>query len=212
MEQDLIDSLTVESISIYGHEVFYCPRVLGAKDEVYGEDRLSSYKTAYDIDMYISSYDSYEGDGTFLSKFNLEIRDQIVFVVANRTFENEITTQADIVRPREGDLIYSKMFHRLFIIKYVDNKATFYQMGKLQSYKLTCEVFEYSNENLATGVPEIDAIQKNYSFAGTGNTAVSNTAYEKALSNVFETNQEFQVAGPPILDWSSVDPFSDGKL
>ena len=74
-EQDLIENLIVESISIYGHSVYYCPRTVVAKDEVYGEDTLSTYDSAYDFDVYIRSYDSYEGDGTFLSRFNLEIRD-----------------------------------------------------------------------------------------------------------------------------------------
>ena len=212
MEQDLIASLIVESISIYGHSVYYLPRTLVSKDEVYGEDTLSTYKSAYDIDMYISSYDSYGGDGTFLSKFNLEIRDEITFVVAHRTFENEIQTQSDLIRPREGDLIYSRMMKRLFVVKFVDERATFYQMGDLQSYKLTCEVWEYSNETLDTGIPEIDAIEDKYSFAGTGNTQISNTAFDTALGDVFATNEEIQTQGSDIIDWTTVDPFSDGLV
>jgi len=212
MEQDLIASLVVESIAIYGHAVYYVPRTIVAKDEVYGEDTLSTYKSAYDIDMYISSFDSYGGDGTFLSKFNLEIRDEITFVVAHRTFENEIQTQSDLIRPREGDLIYSRMMKRLFIVKFVDEKATFYQMGDLQSYKLTCEVFEYSNEILDTGIPDIDAIEDKFSYAGTGNTSVSNTAFDTALGDVFATNEELQTAGYDIIDWSTIDPFSSGNV
>ena len=195
MEQDLIESLIVESIAIYGHSIFYCPRTIVKKDDIYGEDTLSVYNTAYNTAMYIRSYDAYEGDGSFLSKFNLEIRDQIRFVVANRTFSRDVGNFDSMVRPREGDLIYSPMMKRLFVIKYVDSKPVFYQMGALQMFELTCEVFEYSNESLNTGIPEIDAIETQYSFAGAGNTEISNTAYESALSDVYATNQEFQDEG-----------------
>lgn len=211
MEQDLIESLIVESISIYGHSIFYCPRTIVDKDEIYSEDTISEYNSAYNIDMYISSFDSYEGDGTFLSKFNLEIRDQMRFIVANRTFNNEIATQESIDRPQEGDLIYSQMMKRLFVIKYVNNKPIFYQMGALQTYELTCEVFEYSNEKMNTGIAEIDAIETKYSFAGTGNTVVSNTAYANTLG-VYETNSEFETEGDSIIDWTHVDPFSEGTV
>ena len=75
---------------MYGHDMFYCPRTLVAKDDIYGEDALSEYNNNYEIDMYIKSYDSYEGDGTFLSKFNLEIRDQMTMTVSVRNFNDEI--------------------------------------------------------------------------------------------------------------------------
>ena len=211
MEQDLVESLIVESISIYGHSVYYCPRTLINRDDIYNEDSLSQYKTTYNVDMYITSYDSYEGDGTFLSKFNLEIRDQIRFVIANRTFFNEIALNESLIRPQEGDLIYSPMMKRLFVIKYVNNKPIFYQMGALQTFELTCEVFEYSNEKLNTGIAEIDDIEVQYSFAGEGNTVIANTAYANTLG-IYETNSEFETEGEDIIDWSHIDPFSSGTV
>ena len=100
-EQILIENLVMESIKIYGHDVFYCPRTLVAKDDIYGEDTLSSYNTNFEIDMHILSYDSYEGDGQFLSKFNLEIRDQVTFTVSVRNFNDEIGQYVGIDRPQE---------------------------------------------------------------------------------------------------------------
>ena len=212
MEQDLIESLVVESISIYGHGVYYCPRTLNNKDTLYGEATLSSYDSAYNIDMYIKSFDNYEGDGTFLSKFNLEIRDQVTFSLARRTFYNEIGNDANIDRPQEGDLIYSPMMNRLFIIKYVSQTAIFYQMGSLQIWDLVCEMFEYSNEDLNTGIAEIDNIEKKYSFASNSSVLLSNSVYANALAGNFQTNIDLETWGDDILDWTYKDPFSEGDV
>lgn len=208
-EQDLIESLVVESISIYGHTVYYLPRTLVTKDEIYGEDKLSTYNELFEFDMYIKSFDSYEGDGTFLSKFNLEIRDSVTFSVARRSFGNEIASQRpDIQRPREGDLVYSTMMKKMFVIKYVNQTAIFYQMGELQIWDVACDVWEYSNERFSTGNAEIDAIEEKYSVAN----VTDDIKYEAAMQDIFETNVEFQQDGTGILDWSTIDPFSGGNV
>lgn len=226
-EQSLIENLVMESIKIYGHDVFYCPRTLEAKDDIYGEDTLSRYKGSYEIDMYIRSYDSYEGDGQFLSKFNLEIRDQVTFTISVRNFEDEIGQYEGITRPREGDLVYLPMADRLMIIKYVSKTPVFYQMGAIQMYDLVCEVFEYSGERLDTGIPAIDSIEKEnsldmgiYALLTTDGYSIltsqgdqiiqSGFNYEQQAGDAFEDNTEFQLEGDAILDWSKVDPFSEG--
>ena len=37
-EQHLYEDLAIEAIQIYGHDVFYIPRTLVNKDELFGED------------------------------------------------------------------------------------------------------------------------------------------------------------------------------
>lgn len=229
MEQDLIESLIVESISIYGHSIFYCPRTLNNKDDIYGEATLASYESAYEFDMYIRSFDNYEGDGTFLSKFNLEIRDQTTFSVARRTFNNEIGNQANIDRPQEGDLIFSPMMKRIFVIKYVKNTPIFYQMGALQLWDLVCEAWEYSSERLNTGIPEIDSIEDKYSIdemqfgilTQDGYTITDQDSmtivlgqfdYDTQMGDVFADNDEIQLEGNNIFDWTVIDPFSEGNV
>ena len=208
-EQNLIEDLVTESLSIYGHTVYYLPRAIIKRDEIWSEDSLSYYRDAFEFDMYIKSYDSYGGDGTFLSKFNLEVRDQVTFTVSRRMFGNEIATQRpDIQRPREGDLVYSTMMKRIFVIKYVSSTAIYYQMGDLQTWDVVCEVWEYSNERFETGVDEVDYIETKYSTAN----VYSNTAYEAAMLDVYAQNQEFQEAGVSVIDWTSVDPFSEGSV
>ena len=100
-----------------------------------------------------------------MSKFGLEIRDQMVFSVARRTFANDITREEEsLIRPREGDLLYFPLNKKCFEIKYVNNKPFFYQLGDLQMFDMDCELYEYSNERFLTGIPEIDALQLQHSF------------------------------------------------
>lgn len=228
-EQILIEDLVMESIKIYGHDMYYCPRTLIAKDDVYGEDALSEYNVSYSVDMYIRSYDSYEGDGTFLSKFNLEIRDQMTLTVSVRNFMNEIGSLEGITRPREGDLIYIPMVDRILVVKYVNKTPIFYQMGSIQMYDLVCEIFEYSSERLSTGIAAIDSIeQKNsiametYGLVTTDGFVItdqdgyqiiqSGYDFETQVGDSYEDNTEVQLEGEEILDWSQIDPFSEGRV
>ena len=164
MEQNLVEDLIIESIRIYGIECLYIPRTLVKEDLLFGEDVLSKFSTAYPIEMYVKSVDGFEGDGTFLSKFGLEIRDQMILTMARRRFVEEVyvdgtDTVGTTDRPNEGDLIYFPLNNKLFEIKFVEHEAIFYQMGSLQTYDITCELFEYSHERLDTGIAAIDNIE-----------------------------------------------------
>jgi len=227
-EQLLIEDLVLESIRIYGHDMYYCPRTVVAKDDIYGEDTISEYNAAYLIDLYIKNVDSYEGDSTFLSKFNLEIRDQMTLTVSFRNFMNEVGSVAMIDRPQEGDLIYIPMLDRLFIIKYVSKNAVFYQMGSIQMYDLVCEMFEYSSERLNTGIDAIDNIETDLSLDASGYSLLTQDKFiitdqdgyqivqggydfEEQARDPYEDNTEFELEGESILDWTQVDPFSEGN-
>ena len=228
-EQILIEDLVLESIQIYGHDVFYCPRTLVEKDEIYEEDALSQYNSNYLIDMYIRSYESYEGDGQFLSKFGLEIRDQVTFTVSVRNFMNEIGNVEMIDRPQEGDLIYLAMADRLMYVKYVNKTPVFYQMGAIQMYDLVCEMFEYGSEQLNTGIEAIDSIEKFSSLSldafgiltndgfllstQAGNPIIQGSYdFGTQAADAFEDNVEFETEGDNLLDWSQIDPFSEGQV
>jgi hypothetical protein len=86
-EQDTAEDLILESIKIYGLDVKYMPRTIVGPDALLGEDPLSKFEDAIDIEMYIKNTQQFEGEGDFLSKFNLEIRDQITFVMARKRWE-----------------------------------------------------------------------------------------------------------------------------
>lgn len=86
-QQDLAEDLIIQSIKIYGLDVKYLPRTLNNPDPLLGEDPASTFNDAVDIEMYIKNTQQFEGEGDFLSKFNLEIRDQITFVMARKRWE-----------------------------------------------------------------------------------------------------------------------------
>jgi hypothetical protein len=86
-QQDLAEDLIVQSIKIYGLDVKYMPRTLINPDALLGEDVSSAFEDAIDIEMYIKNTQGFEGEGDFLSKFNLEIRDSITFVMARKRWE-----------------------------------------------------------------------------------------------------------------------------
>ena len=156
MEQTLIEDLVVESIKIYGIDTMYLPRTLGAKDDILNEDDLPLYSDAYEVEMYVKNVDGFEGEGDFLSKFGLQIRDSMTLTIAMRTYELEVGINSEINRPREGDIIYMPINKKMFVIQHVEHESIFYQMGSLQTYDLRCELFEYSGERFDTGFPYLD--------------------------------------------------------
>ena len=157
-EQDLVEDLTVEAIQIYGHDVIYIPRTLVNRDFLFGEDTISNFQQGISLEMYIASADGFEGEGDFASKFGIQIKDTVEFVVSKKIFSQKLSHETTINRPREGDLIYLPLSKGLFEIKFVEHENPFYQLGRLYTYKLSCELFEYSEEDFTTGFTDIDSI------------------------------------------------------
>lgn len=164
-EQRLIEDLIIESLKIYGHDVYYLPRTLVAEDTIFDEDTLSQFTQAYPLEMYLENVNGYEGDGDLFSKFGIEVRDQATFVLARRRWEQMVDTSGGVfqldTRPAEGDLLYFEKTKSLFEIRKVEFQDPFYQAGKLYVFKLVCELFEYSSEVIDTGVTDLDGIYEN---------------------------------------------------
>lgn len=166
-EQLLLEDLIVESLSIYGQDFYYIPRTLVGKDEILGEDRLSQFKSAYPIEMYLENVEGFEGQGAFLQKFGLMMEQSATLTVARRRWEQLIGQHGQTIipdRPCEGDLLYFPLTKGLFEIKFVQHQDPFYQLGKLYVYKLQVELFQYSSERIDTGVGEIDVFETIKSF------------------------------------------------
>ena len=161
-EQYLYEDLVIEALQIYGHDVYYLPRKLVNKDQLFGEDPLSSFNDAYMLEMYMETVEGYEGEKELVSRFGLEIRDETTFVVARRRWLDLVGHDSNLitsVRPGEGDWIYMPNVRRLFEISFVDIDDPFYQIDNLPVYKLYCRTVEYSAERLDTGIDAIDDIE-----------------------------------------------------
>ena len=238
-EQRLIVDLILESIKIYGVETYYMPRTLVNEDTLFSEDAISIFDDAYDLEMYVKNTEGFQGEGEFLSRFGIEIRDQITLTVSKRRFEEEVTEQDPAwSRPREGDLIYlpwikgalQDSLGALFEVKFVEHEAVFYQIGDLQTYDIVIERFTYSDERLDTDVEAIDNIERDYSVAYNIEDAILNTEASEVLTlengdqliveHYADTimiynrddSQYFQDQSDTFIDFSEINPFSEGDI
>jgi len=228
-EQILIENLIVESIKIYGQDMFYLPRRYRAYNEIYGEDASSFYNAYYMLEFYIKNVDGFEGEGDFLSKFNIEIRDRVTLTIARRTWWDEFGVNEGRDRPQEGDLIYFPLNKKIFQVKFVEHEAIFYQLGALQTFDLICELYEYSGETLDTGIPEVDAMQKDYSPALTSFSLLTeefnyyyltdedgfklvNESWSQEDIDPTSDNEDLELEADGFIDFSEIDPFSEGNI
>ena len=258
-EQDTQDDLIVESIKIYGQDVKYMPRTLVKEDDLFGEDILSKFETAVDLEMYIKNTTGFEGEGDFLSKFGLEIRDQVTFTMARKRWD-QITTEKLIdevgfnyqietantgaysnshslmletgsangysissSRPNEGDLIFFPLNEKLYEIKFVEHEEIFYPHGKLYTYDLTCELFQYSSQQLDTGNTAIDSLELSYSAdqlfyqftLENGDTLTGEDGdyiiqeYRLETTDNAANNEFFTQQSLDFIDFSETNPFSE---
>jgi len=161
-EQTLYEDLLIEQLKVFGHDVYYLPRTLVKEDTLFGEDVLSKFDDAYGIEMFMEEVEGYGGDKELVSKFGLEIRDEVTFVVARRRWITLIGADSNLIvstRPNEGDLIYFPRIQKLFEINFVDHDDPFYQVDNLPVFKMYCSTFEYSSEQLDTGIAAVDTIE-----------------------------------------------------
>lgn len=202
-EQALHQDLIIEAIKNYGIDVYYLPRKYVNEDILYGEDTISEFNQAHLIEMYIKTVDGFEGEGDFISRFGLEIRDQVVFSVARRRFDNLDITEQD--RPLEGDVIFLPLNKKLYEIRFVEHESMFYQFGKLPIFDLTCELFQYDDQRIDTGVDDIDEIEDKLAYSinlsmGDGSGAYVDDETVYVGDSVSSANTKARV-----VSWNSTD-------
>lgn len=180
-EQFLVQDLINEQLKIYGIEVYYLPRKVFKTDNIIKEIQSSKFDDSFLIEAYLNNYDGYAPDSDIMTKFGLRLKNEISLVISKERFEEiispylaEIMSVArnyypgeDLVitdRPKEGDLIYFPLGERLFEIKRVELEKPFYQLGKSYVFELSCELFEYEDEEISTGVSEIDEVLEDVGY------------------------------------------------
>lgn len=186
-EQLLLEDMVIESIKNHGIDVIYLPRgsqstpkVYSASnpDELFGDDPIKAFTKAYPLDVYLETYNNFEGNEEFFSKFGLEVNKGVKVTLARRTFEKFVPSTLRNV-PKEGDLIWLPTQLKLMEIKFVEQEKSFFQLGRPGGgavsavagakigymYELSLETFKYNGEVISTGYPEIDAIADMRAFS-----------------------------------------------
>lgn len=224
MEQRLYEDLIIESIRAFGIDLYYLPRTLQNLDPLYGADDISKYEQAIQMEFYVRSYEAFQGDGNLMTKFGLEIRDQVIFTCSQRVFADEIQRVTKILRPNEGDLIWYSLDKKLFKVMYVEKKMFHYPIGILPVWDLHCELMEYSHEQLDTGIDEIDQIEDDLSLNELNYAILTESGeplytedgrlltveeFNPSEHDLAQDNQHIDSAGHDILDWTIVNPFSE---
>lgn len=167
-EQRLYEDLIIESLKIYGFDVYYLPREFVNDDRLFGEDPLAIFDENYMIEMYVSNYEGFTGEGTLLTRFGVRIAEEATFIISKRRWEDLISSSSNLLtneRPNEGDVIYFPLTNQLFQIKFVEHNKPFRQLGQIATYQLVCEVMEDTSERFETGVSEIDKIRRDEGYS-----------------------------------------------
>jgi hypothetical protein len=209
-EQGLMEDVIVESIQIMGHNVQYLPRESwDGDDQIFGEKRNSKFNRAYTMEAYIANVEGYEGDGDFFSKFGLEIRDTSNFVISRRAFERYVPSTV-ATRPREGDLIYIPVMRKIFEIKFIEEELMFFSLGNREPYiyELRCEMFRYNDEDIDTGVADVDIIEELSAYSIELNLNNGSGSYRKGEIVYQGANAEYAIATAEVKNWNS----SEGKI
>lgn len=223
-EQRLIQNLINEQLKIYGVEVIYIPRKFVRKETILREISASKFDDNFAIEAYVNTFDGYSGQGDILSKFGMNLKDELSLIISKERFEDFISPFLETMdeeevevstRPREGDIIYFPLGQRIFEVKFVEHEVNFYQLGKLYVYELKCELFEYEDEmggwnNINTTVEEIDSTLENVGYItklqliSSGQQAVgiasTTTGY---IRKITLTNDGYNYTSTPIVAISS---------
>ena len=208
-EQNLYEDIIIESLKIYGQDIYYLPRDIVNEDKLFGDDVPSKFNSAYKIEMYIDNVDGFDGEGDLFSKFGVEIRDAATFVVSRRRwtqtiarYDNEIT----VMRPAEGDLLYIPFSKKLFQIMHVEHEMPFYQLQNLPTYKLRCELFEYNDEDFDTGVVGVDKIEESFAYEYVLNLSDTDSADDFVRGDmVYQTLADNVTIRGEVSGWNDSD-------
>jgi hypothetical protein len=218
-EQGLLQDLINEQVKIYGIEVYYLPRKIFSEGKVIKEVLYSKFKNAFPIEMYLANFEGFDANSVLMSKFGVKVTDEMTLIVSKERFDTYIVELMKLMdniknplRPNEGDLIYVPLSNSLMEIKYVENRKPFYQLQKTYVYELKCEVYEFEDENIETGVAEID---QNFKDVGHGATltlsdlGVTATAYTSLVDGAvqyinlvdggyrYSSSPKIIIGGPP---------------
>ena len=212
-EQRLVQDLINEQLKMFGQDIVYMPRKIVNKSNILKEVIVSKFDDAYRLEAYIMNYQGFGGRGDILSKFGVQTTDELTLIISRERYEDFVSgfitgnTEIEVsTRPEEGDIIYVPLDNTIFEIKYVEAKSQFYQLNNLYIYELRCEVFDYeADENIDTGISEVDESVRNFGYITTLNMVKSEAA--RTSASVRLASDFVSVDGGSV---SKIDLINDG--
>ena len=218
-EQRLVQDLVNEQLRMFGIEVYYLPREIKNRKEVFQEVQSSEFDDNFLIEAYVNTYEGYTGGGDVLTKFGMQLKDELVVTISKERWEDYIAPflamgdayETELAhRPREGDLIYFPLGGRFFEVKFVEHENPFYQLQKNYVYELQCELFEYENEVIDTGIEAIDNKVSNVGeiinlkMIGYGNTATIGVQMETGyVRQIYLNDDGYGYYSTPTVTFSA---------
>lgn len=155
-ESELLNNLIVEAIQQKGVAVWYIIRDKINNDYLFGESSISDFKEYTEIEMYLKNVDAFDGNSDIYSQFGFEPVTSVDLEVAISRFKEELL-EYDIVRPREGDLIYLPFSKQLLEVKKVNNDDNYFQLKRNYRYVIKTQIFNYSHEALPDTLEGLDS-------------------------------------------------------
>lgn len=212
-EQNLVQQLINEQLRMYGVEIIYMPRNYIGTTKVIRENVLAKFDDNYAIEAYVTNYQGFGGAGDILTKFGVQSKDELSLVISKERYEDFISpfliNDPEVIlgtRPCEGDLIYFPLTDTIYEIKFVEHEVEFYQLNKTYVYELRCEVFEYEDEIINTGIEEVDDnfLSRGYSvqltLVGIGSTATAITSIRSgSITDIYINNSGTNYTSTPTV-------------
>ena len=121
------------------------------------------------------------------------------------------TDATDSDRPFEGDVIFHPILKKMFQVNFVDHDEPFFQLDNNPVYKLRCRLFDYSSEELNTGIDTIDAIEdalststSDFQFTLESNTATVNAVQlEPNIGRIIHENESDELVAQEDSDMTT---------
>ena len=198
-EQDLLNDLNREVIQIHGMALKYLPRDLTVQNDVLGEVTQSTFDDAYGLEFYLDTVDTFDGED-LLNSFGIDLKTSFAFEVHKNRFEEEVTAnEPNILRPREGDLIYVPMSSSIYEITTVKKWETYFQLQKRYVWKIVAELYTYDGDTFNTGDDSIDDIAD----------SVSDGTHQTNANDSGDPSIEDQIVADDWVDSTETNPFGD---
>ena len=215
------ESVITECIRFMGRDMYYIPRKLVAKDDIFNEDALSRFEGSYKISVYMDNIEGYGGAGSFLQKFGIQMQEQAQFTVSRRDWDALIGQYGETIipsRPCEGDLIWFPLTKSLLEIMYVEPQSPFYQVGQLPVWKFKVELFSHSSEQMNSDIEDVD----NLSLLKSLDLLDKNVETQEGEDFIMEggekfiqertqyaQNDAFKKEANKVLDFDEKNPFAE---